>query len=58
MELRLNLCCQFIINKGQDCRLQIYLFIYYFFFFCNVSDLFCNENASLQTRREQIAKDF
>ena len=23
IELRLNLCCQFIINKGQDCYLQI-----------------------------------
>ena len=33
-----------IINKGQDCRLQIKNFR-------NVSDLFCNENASLQTGR-------
>ena len=42
MQLRLNLCCQFIINKGQDCRLQILNFR-------NVSDFFRNENASLQT---------
>ena len=23
MQLRVNLCCQFIINKGQDCCLQM-----------------------------------
>ena len=50
MQLLLNLCCQFIINKGQDCRLQIN-------FFCNVSNMFWNESASPETGRQQIGKD-